>query len=263
MQTARALHLGMLNIGLIVCVCLIIFIALHVVSVMMKASARRRLEESIEAEYPIGKEAVFTGHYLSHWEVARFDWYKDGVAWRGWNIDLMCELVIPDPDGWKWLTDVVGENPGFDSSAEFEMTFRGKIIEKGRFGHKGICRYRVEVWEMLSVQEVRSAADMKRLARSLLDAVLSDDTESVRLLIGRGADVNAAKDEEHDITALMYAVESGGIEIVRLLLKAGAAVNAWDWMGRTAFMYAVDASRADVVELLKMYGAKEEPPEAW
>jgi ankyrin repeat protein len=67
--------------------------------------------------------------------------------------------------------------------------------------------------------------------------------EAMRLLLDRGADVNAAS--KLDITPLLAATASGGeIERIRVLLRSGARAS-----GEAMFM-AVELDRVDVVELL-------------
>jgi hypothetical protein len=66
-----------------------------------------------------------------------------------------CQLDIPDACGWDWLAPALG-NPTTraEYSATFDLEFRGKIVERGQFGHKGMCAYRIEVIEMLSVKQL-------------------------------------------------------------------------------------------------------------
>ncbi|MGC8923596.1 MAG: ankyrin repeat domain-containing protein [Candidatus Micrarchaeia archaeon] len=54
--------------------------------------------------------------------------------------------------------------------------------------------------------------------------------------------------------ALMYAARDGRTEIVKLLLEKGADVNAKDILGLTALRYAAENGHKDVVELLKKAG---------
>lgn len=86
----------------------------------------------------------------------------------------------------------------------------------------------------------------------LLHAALLADAAMMRLLIERGADVNAAN---HDgITALMWA--AGDADKVHLLLEKGAKVNARSALGRTPLLIAATyAGNAKVVRLLIKNGA--------
>ncbi len=111
---------------------------------------KRPLEEAVEKEFPIGEEAIFKGCYVSHWEIPAFTWDKDGDIWNRDN--LQCQLIISYEGGWDWLVDTFDRDTFRGGFETFEIEFRGKIIEKGRFGHMGLCRYRVEVLEMLSAR---------------------------------------------------------------------------------------------------------------
>ena len=74
--------------------------------------------------------------------------------------------------------------------------------------------------------------------------------EIMRLLLGKGADVNfLGRDGE---TALM---EANSAEKVQLLVARGAQVNTRDKEGRTALMFAVDRGDVEVVEALLQAGA--------
>jgi ankyrin repeat protein len=79
----------------------------------------------------------------------------------------------------------------------------------------------------------------------------------VRLLVARGADVNAVSGRSRQ-TALQTAVNAGGIATIRFLLDHGAWVNAANRYGQTALMNAMGADHYDTVQLLLAHGAKTE-----
>jgi hypothetical protein len=97
-------------------------------------------DDGIDRKFPIGEERIFIGKYISHWEIARFE-----------MLSINFQLDIPSEGGWDWLIQALG-NPTTRSgySGTFDLKFRGKIVEKGCFGHMGICAYRIEVIEILS-----------------------------------------------------------------------------------------------------------------
>lgn len=68
------------------------------------------------------------------------------------------------------------------------------------------------------------------------------DAETLRLLIGRRADLNLAKDD--GMTPLMMAAFNGHAEAVRLLVEAGATVNAIASPGGNPPLTAFDAAAA-------------------
>jgi hypothetical protein len=102
-------------------------------------------EASILNEFPIGKECIFVGQYISHWELAHF-------AWSVHMLTINCELDIPYEGGWNWRIEGLGYPSTREAmSGVFDLKFRGKILETGFFGHMGLCSYRIEVIEILSV----------------------------------------------------------------------------------------------------------------
>jgi hypothetical protein len=92
-------------------------------------------------QFPIGAERIFSGVYIYHWEIPCF---------RLMSVD--CQLDIPFEGGWDWLTEALGNPTTRDGYlGQFDLKFRGKIIDRGAFGHMGMCSYRIEVLEILSV----------------------------------------------------------------------------------------------------------------
>lgn len=143
------LFLGALGAGLF-CACLAVtYVWLAMIGLFVGAWVDNSMEEAVAKEFPIGKEAIFTGRYFSDSENPRFNWHKDGKDWT--SQCLRCQLIIPYEGGWTWLTDVSGPEPGRGDATAFDLEFRGKISEKGSFGDNGGCRYKIEVLEILSV----------------------------------------------------------------------------------------------------------------
>jgi ankyrin repeat protein len=86
----------------------------------------------------------------------------------------------------------------------------------------------------------------------LMHAALLADAQMVRLLVERGADVNAANSQ--GLTALMLA--AGDADKVRLLLAKGAKADARSLVGRTPLLIAATyANNIDVVRQLVQGGA--------
>ena len=91
--------------------------------------------------------------------------------------------------------------------------------------------------------------------RPLFFSVKEDkDPQIIRLLIEKGADVNAPAEKER-ITPLMAAVYIGKQEVVSLLIEKGANVNARGENGITPLYVAVAEGKADMVRLLLQKGA--------
>jgi len=84
----------------------------------------------------------------------------------------------------------------------------------------------------------------------------TDDTELVRLLLDRGADVNT-KDEHDGSTALHLAAALGRTETARLLLARGAKASAKDRQGKTPRQRALTNGQSATVDLLQQAGGAE------
>jgi ankyrin repeat protein len=82
----------------------------------------------------------------------------------------------------------------------------------------------------------------------------SEDGSVARLLLERGADVNAQN--QLGWTPLHRASFFGALEVVRLLLEHGADIEPKENDGKTALQVAAEEGHDDVVELLREHGAK-------
>jgi ankyrin repeat protein len=78
--------------------------------------------------------------------------------------------------------------------------------------------------------------------------------EIVKLLIFKGAHIDAFDHPSGGMTPLMHAIYNGAMEIVRLLIAHGANVNATSG-GRTALHVAANCRSFDVIGLLLNLGA--------
>lgn len=82
-------------------------------------------------------------------------------------------------------------------------------------------------------------------------AIRDNNLAELKQLAGDKASANAADDR--GITPLMYAAENGSVEAMRLLIERGAEVNAQNAFGSTALMWSVADSAK--VQLLLDHGA--------
>lgn len=83
----------------------------------------------------------------------------------------------------------------------------------------------------------------------LLAAARRGDLNTVRILLNKGANVNAR--DRHGETALIWASAIGNIKLVKLLINKGANVTIFDKEGYTAFRYADEQGYSKVAGLLK------------
>jgi ankyrin repeat protein len=85
-------------------------------------------------------------------------------------------------------------------------------------------------------------------------AAVHGNAAMIELLLNAGADPNVALPEGE--TALMTAARTGEVPAVRLLLARGAAVNAVEkWKQQTALMWAAHEGNADAARVLIEAGA--------
>jgi ankyrin repeat protein len=92
---------------------------------------------------------------------------------------------------------------------------------------------------------------------ALMLAAQKGDTAVVKLLLERGADAHIKND--YGYTALMYAAssESNDPELIRAFLARGAEINVKAKDGETALKLAGRKGRTEIVRLLEKAGAKE------
>ena len=90
--------------------------------------------------------------------------------------------------------------------------------------------------------------------KALIDAAMDGNFEKVKLLIEKGADIDA-KDND-GVTALMYVSRAGDLEIAKYLVENGTDINAKDsdW-GYTALIYAAEHGNLEIVKYLVEKGA--------
>jgi uncharacterized protein len=79
--------------------------------------------------------------------------------------------------------------------------------------------------------------------------------EAARLLVERGADVNAPSQNAQHVTPLHSAAAGRSLEIARLLLEQGAEVDAVQKGGYTPLHAAAQNEQLEMVELLLQHGA--------
>jgi len=130
----------------------------------------------------------------------------------------------------------------------------------------GLEKRDVEVSPQSLIKETRSddsqnARDMVRAGidpnaktakgwTALMSAAYNGQADTVKLLIEKGADVNA---EARGYTALAAAVYSGNPDIVRMLLRAGADPNRGQ---QSPLAAARGTGNKDMIKLLTGAGAK-------
>merc|ERR1711978_84407 len=84
----------------------------------------------------------------------------------------------------------------------------------------------------------------------LMEAARDGYTEVGRVLLDKGADVNAAPVPSSRDTALTLAAASGHYRFVELLLSRGARIDVRNKKGHPALWLAANGGHLDVVQLL-------------
>lgn len=93
----------------------------------------------------------------------------------------------------------------------------------------------------------------RKAGTPLVTAAGNNRLEMVRLLLSKGADINANKGD-YDKTALHRAVEMGYTAIADYLIKSGARLDIADRQGRTPVYYAVSNSYTGLIRLFVSKG---------
>jgi ankyrin repeat protein len=88
-----------------------------------------------------------------------------------------------------------------------------------------------------------------------MTAARTGKVDAVRVLLARGADVNA-KERWKQQTALMWAAHEGNAETVKLLLEMGANINDRSIFGWTPLLFAARQGQVDAIKALVAAGAK-------
>lgn len=89
----------------------------------------------------------------------------------------------------------------------------------------------------------------------LMMAAYDGYTEIAKLLIEKGAEVNAKGGVEMDMTPLIFSASQDRLDMVRLLIEHGANVNVKTRYGWTPLFFAVSRSKVDIAKLLIERGA--------
>lgn len=101
--------------------------------------------------------------------------------------------------------------------------------------------------------EVNAVSRESMKVTSLNAAVAAGQIAIARVLIARGANVNAKA--ENDFAPLHEAAANGDIEFATLLLDKGADINAKTKDGKTPLAFAIEQKQTKMVAFLREHGA--------
>jgi len=104
----------------------------------------RRQYQTESRLYVPGFEGEFIGDFKPHWEVGRFVWHNRlPTEQERWGPRGNCCKLIVDT---QMLLNAGIDLPAGRSGGQCQrISFHGRIVDVGRFGHMGICRYQVLV----------------------------------------------------------------------------------------------------------------------
>jgi ankyrin repeat protein len=143
---------------------------------------------------------------------------------------LLAHGASVDPvEAWR------GQTPLMWAAAEGHTEVMKLLIEAGADVN---ARSRIIKWERQRTDEPRDKWLPPGGLTPLLLAAREGRTESVRVLLDAGADINIADPDRH--TALTLALINGHLDVAALLIERGIDVNLADKVGRTALWAAVD-----------------------
>jgi ankyrin repeat protein len=149
----------------------------------------------------------------------------------------------------KYIKDKKDADRPLEPSASVYSEGTTPLMLASYVGNLDADRYLVELGADVGLKEKSTQKE-----NALMKASERGNTEIAKLLIGKGADVNAIDVDQ--MTALYKASQSGHPNTVRLLLDAGAklSVKTKIYQG-TALIAASDSGHAEVVKLLLDSGA--------
>jgi len=167
-------------------------------------------------------------------ETALKEWY--GVS--GKTVDLVFHLVDREPE-----TDMLSEEDVYLAMCAL-VGVRGSISSKT--AGATLLEDREDALDDVGIT---SSGGITKLMVS----ANTGDTDRLRDLLARGADINARDD--YGWTALRYAVRTRNIEVVDMLIDFGADVNLCSKSGRTPLMSAVANNASNIAQRLVESGA--------
>ncbi len=119
-----------------------------------------------------------------------------------------------------------------------------------------------EAFEEVLSRGVNIEARSPNNCTPLMYAAATNNVEAAKILLERGAEVDAkgftSRDGTADSTALILAAETGSLELAELLIEKGADVNYINSFNRTALFWAYKANKPEMIKLLESKGATKE-----
>ena len=192
-------------------------------------------------------------------QAAADDWYN-AVRGAGPRLDA---LLVENPAGVNLRDRRGGVTPLMHAAALGSLDTMRLLLDKGAdVNARSAAGATALMWAAADPAKVKllveRGADVKLASESgrtaLLLAAMSDQSaETVRLLLGRGADAKVLDREQ--TSTLVSAAYGNDTDALRQLLKAGAPVNQANVAGSTPLMNAAANGNLEAVKLLLAAGA--------
>ena len=141
-------------------------------------------------------------------------------------------------------------------AAEFDTKEHRQIAElliKAGADVNAKTKKQIDQFDLELIERGLMENDKEASTRPLHEAVKTVCIKLVKLLISKGADVNAKN--ERLTTPLNFAAKQGNKDIAKLLISKGADVNAQNTAGKTPLTMALKEGHKKVVKLLKKHKA--------
>lgn len=131
---------------------------------------------------------------------------------------------------------------------EDEEYMNGLVMVASQWGRTEIIKMLLDKGAPVNARNPRQAN-----WTAVMEATQKGRTETALFLLENGADVNSTN--LRNWTALMQASKTGDLQVANALLDRGASLNATDMYGNTALMMAAGNGHVDVVNELLARGA--------
>jgi ankyrin repeat protein len=183
----------------------------------------------------------------------------------------MLTTAIKTGDAQK-VTEILDQQP--DLTNQLSEGGASPLLLAIYYGHQAIAKLIVDRGHVLSIHEAAALGDLVRV-RELVEAeselanrVASDGhlplglacfflhEEIVEYLLEKGANVNAASQNNQRVAPLHAASASRSVSIVRTLLEHGADPNARQNGGSTALHSAAQNGQVEMIQLLLRHSAQ-------
>jgi ankyrin repeat protein len=216
--------------------------SLEIVDVLLEAGASRGTSASgDDVDAPAFKEAIENGHItvaeriMDHMDPERWDETPKQLSQQ-----LLFALRAAATGGHEGLVtrllDIGVSN------------FYDLVAETAAKGHTSIVKM------LLDAGAAISGTRSRKYQTALQWAVKGDHIDTARLLIERGADVNAAPWRPK--SPLHVACRKGNVDMVKMLLEAGANVHARSYSGKSVRRSATKGANLEIIQLVDDAEAK-------